>query len=127
MTLFDLLQSTSDELPGCLTASIVSLDSGLPLATISNLDDDDAAAADAFHSEVYRNVGAALKELGAEQAVKGMVIEGDNATSISLPLADSGFFWHIVTESRTTLGFTQAVMRKHLETVTSGVHELFSK
>lgn len=126
MNLFELLKSTSDELPGFLSASIVSLDSGLPLATVANVDDDDAAAADAFHSDVYRTVLAALAELGAEQSVEGVVIEGDDSTCISLPLGDSGYFWHIVTQSRTTLGFTQAVMRKHKDAVAAGIHELFS-
>ena len=126
MSIFDLLQSVASELPGCLSTSIVAADSGLPLASIARgMDDDSAAASDAFHSNVYRNATTAIGELGAQQEIEGIVIEGVKATYLSIPLGDTGFFWHVATESGTTLGFTQAVMRKRRDEIRRGVQALF--
>ncbi len=125
MGLFELLKGVSNELPGCLSTSIVGLEDGLPLASVSNSEDDAAAAADAFHSDLYGNAARALKEMGASKTVGGIVVHGGEATFVSLPLADTGFFWHVVTDVKTTLGFTQAVMRKFEDDVTAGVVELF--
>lgn len=124
MSVFDLLRRIADELPGCILTSVVSMDDGLPLATVTVADNEDAAAADAFHSDVYRTVGRALRELGVQSQVQGFVLQGEQTTYVSLPLG-SGFFWHIATRSDTTLGFTQALMRRHRDQISQSVSELF--
>lgn len=126
MSLFDLLNSTASQLPGCLSSSIVSLDSGLPLATVATIDDDDAAAADAFHSDVFRSIEVALEELAPSESIRAIVIGAEDLTFVSMTLPEARFFWHVVTESTTTLGFTQAVMRKNRDTIASSVLELFN-
>ncbi len=87
-------------------------------------DRDVAAGADAFHSDLYRSAVGALEELGSTEPVQHVVVQGRATTFISCPLGDSGFFWHVVTDSRTTLGFTQAVMRKYREEIEAGTRSL---
>lgn len=124
MSLFDLLRKVADELPGCVATSVVGKDDGLPLASVSSEHSEDAAAADAFHSDVYRVVERALDELGRDAPVEGIVLQGDEMIYVSLPVDDL-YFWHVVTKSDTTLGFTQALMRRYRSQIENGIAELF--
>ncbi|MEZ4460029.1 MAG: hypothetical protein R3E66_09925 [bacterium] len=73
-----------------------------------------------------RATARALAEIGtgAEKA-DGIVILGDHHVFLSVPLDDM-FFWHVVTDSETTLGFTQAVVRKHRDAMRQEVRHLFA-
>lgn len=124
MSLITLLQTIADELPGCELTSVVSLDTGLSLAAATTADPNDAAAADAFHSELYRLTRNALAEAGAVSEIEDVVVQGGRRTFVSSPLGDSGYFWHVSTRSDTTLGFTQAVMRKYRDEVMRGISDL---
>lgn len=122
--LFDVLQLVADELPGCELTSVVNLDSGLSLAAVTAGNSEDAAGADAFHSELYRLVQNAMGELGSQDTISDIVVQGKRRLYISTPLGKSGYFWHVATRADTTLGFTQAVMRKYREEVEAGVAAL---
>lgn len=99
----------------------------MPLVSICGDDPLDTAGVDAYHGDLYHVVGRALSELGYEQSVQGLVLTGKHAIFVSLPLADTGFFWHVATERTTTVGFTQAVMRKHAESILAGLQDLLGK
>ncbi len=126
MSVFDVLNTMRAELPGFISSSVVGFENGLQLACISEVDADDSAAADAFHSNVYRATARALGEVGSSTpTAEGIVIMGDKHVFLSVPL-DESFFWHVVTQSETTLGFTQAVMRKHRDAMRNELRDLFS-
>lgn len=122
--LFEVLERVARELPSCVLTSIVAADSGLSLACVAPNENDQAAAADAFHSNLYRVVQSALSELGDDSPIEDVVITGGRRVFVSRPLGDSGYFWHVATSSETTLGFTQAVMRKYQGEIQKGVEEL---
>jgi len=124
VSLLELLDTVRDELIGCELTSVVNFDSGLSLASSTSVALDDAAAADAFQSELYRVAGEVLKESGLDESIDDLVLQGRTRILVSSPLGDSGFFWHVVTRSDTTLGYTQAVMRKYHQQVLDGVHAL---
>jgi len=124
MTLVDLLNRVAEQLPGCKSTSIVSLHSGLALASVAPGDADAAAGADAFTSDLYRLTANAMQELGSQDSVDNIVIEGKQATFVSTPLGDGEHFWHVVTAHDTTLGFTQAVMRKHRDDIEQSISAL---
>ncbi len=121
--LMEILNGVVDEVPGCIMTSIVSHETGLPLASVTAGDPEDAAGADAFHSQLYRQIETAVGELGEEQKIEAVVITADNATFVSWPLGND-FFWHVVTKPETTLGFTRAMMRKVSDDVREAVAEL---
>lgn len=121
--LFEVLQNVANELPDCQLTSVVSLDSGLALASLSP-GAADAAAADAFHSQLYKLVAQALREVGSGAPVDDVVVHGERNTFVSVPLGETGYFWHVVTASSTTLGFTQAVMRKYCDEIAAGTRSL---
>lgn len=126
MSVFDVLNLVRSELPGFVSTSVVTLENGLQLANVCVVDADDAAAADAFHSDIYRATHRALREIqGADRRTDGIVLMSEHHMFLSVPLDDE-FFWHVVTQAETTLGFTQAVMRKYREPVRAAVRQLFS-
>lgn len=127
MTLMDTLQRIATELPECQLTSVVDFESGLSLACVAPAGTDEAAGADAFHCNLYRLVRSALSELGDDDDVDDVVIHGARRTFVSRPLGDSGYFWHVATGADTTLGFTQAVMRKYQREVQQGIDELLAR
>ncbi len=126
MKLFETLQRITNDLPGCQSNSVVSLETGLSLACVAPAGPDNAASADAFHCNLYRLVQDALEELGEDGSVDDVVVQGGKRTFVSRPLGDTGYFWHISTSIETTLGFTQAVMRKYEAEVREGIDELLT-
>ena len=111
MSLHHLLTKLAERVPGCVATSVVGMDDGLPLLSIGDID---TAAPDAFHSELFRRTEQALVDLGATVSnVKGSVLEASEHVFIASPIGDTNFFWHVVVERGTTLGFVQAMMRKN--------------
>lgn len=123
--LFDVLRKMADELPGCELTSVVAFDTGLSLACVSS-SPDGAAAADAFHSELYRVAGRAMTEIGIDAPIEDVVVQGDRHVYVSSPIGNTGYFWHVATGVETTLGFTQALMRKYRDDIEAGVKELIA-
>lgn len=121
--LFSDLEDLSAQLPGCKMASIVDLESGMQLACITDADAAGAAGADAFQSEMYRRVEQLVPTLGADGPLESVVLVSEQTTFVSEPIGHTGYFWHVATDTKTTLGFTQAIMRKYrtriLESVTA--------
>lgn len=114
-TLHDLLQKMIGELPGCLHTSVIDEQTGLALAAVSDTDELDAAGADAFHNDLYRMTRSALEALPVEKEPQEIVLRGKQATFVSKPIGATGYIWLVVTEKETTVGFVQAMMRKHVD------------
>lgn len=121
-SLIEVLKKFAEKLPGCLHTSIVDRSSGLALAAISEGDPLRGAGADAFHSDLYRLSGDLIESGGPEAA--GIVLTSREGTFVSQPLGDSGFVWLVITERATTVGFTQAIMRKWHEEIQEGLQAL---
>ena len=117
------LEELKHELPGCIATSIVSVDDGLALASVAD-DHAGSAGADAFHSNVYHLIRTVLDEVNSEESPESIVIESEHLTFVSSPIANTRYFWHVVTNSKTTLGFTHAVMRKFRADLSRSVTDL---
>lgn len=105
-------------------ASIVDLESGMQLACVADGENASAAGADAFQSELYRKVEELVPVLGTDGPLESVVLESDGTTFVSEPIGGTGYFWHVATDGDTTLGFTQAIMRKFRSKVLDSVIEL---
>lgn len=123
-SIFDVLERVTQQIPGCLMTSVVDLDSGISLATVGASGSMTSAEADAYHSDLYRLIERSMAMLESHQPVEGLVLMGRSATFVSAPLGDSGHFWHVATEVDTTIGFTQALMRKYQADVTQSLGQL---
>jgi predicted regulator of Ras-like GTPase activity (Roadblock/LC7/MglB family) len=122
--LFSVLQDLSAQLPDCKMASIVDLESGMQLACVADGVAANAAGADAFQSELHRKVGELVPTLDCEGLLESVVLESDETTFVSEPVGETGYFWHVATGTDTTLGFTQAIMRKYRGRVLDSVNDL---
>ena len=111
-SLFELLERIAEQLPGCLHTSVVDRETGLALAAVSQGDPLDSAGADAYHSDLYRLSTFAAIGLPKSSQAEGIVLTGKRSVFVSLPLGETGFVWLVVTKRETTVGFTQAIMRK---------------
>lgn len=123
-SLFEILERIARQLPGCRLVSVVNQESGMPLVSVGGGDPLETAGADAYHSDMYRIVARTLADLDMPPDPRGFVLTGKRATFLSLPLGHSGYFWHIATDRSTTVGFTQAIMRKHSALVEQSLQDL---
>lgn len=123
-TLQELLVRLAERLPGCLHTSVIDEETGLALASVTETDPLDAAGVDAFHNDLYRLAREAVVKVPGSSTTEGMVISGKEAAFISSPVASTGYLWLVVTSPDATVGFTQAMMRKHLTAVEESLEEL---
>lgn len=125
VTIFDLLKNVSANIPGCLMTSIVDSESGVSLASVGSRDVL-TEQADAYHAEMYRLIAKSMQMLDSEQPIEGTVLVGDQAIFVSLPFSNSTYFWQVVTGLDTTVGFTQALMRKYQGEIASSISHLLT-
>ena len=104
--------------------SIVDVDSGMSLAAVHHSDVDTTDAADAYHGELYRLIHRSMDMLDSPQFVEQLVLVGEGAIFLSTPVPGTRYFWHVVTGVDTTVGFTQALMRKYHHNIEQSVTEL---
>jgi hypothetical protein len=112
-SVFELLNTVAAEIPGCIATSVVDIETGLSLACVTRSNSLAAEGADAFHCDVYRSLQRAASALEGQQHPEAVVIMSQRAAFISLPFGGTPYFWHVITPLDTTIGFTQALMRKY--------------
>lgn len=114
MSLFELLHQVTREIPECVHTSVIDRDSGMALASVSPLTSSDAAAAsDAYQSDILRALEQAQDALEISPGLESMMLTSQAHVFIAQPLSQGQYVWHVVTSINTTVGFTQAIMRKH--------------
>lgn len=121
--LHEVLEQLAGDLPECLHTSVIDANTGLALLSISEIEARDAEAADAFHADLYRRGGDTAAELSGGRP-REFVLRSQEATFVSTPVATTGYIWLVVTGPDTTVGFIQAMMRKHLARIEQGVLDL---
>ncbi len=124
LPLHKLLEELAGELPGCFHTSVIDARTGLSLASNSQGDPINAAGTDAFHTDLYRLGREAAGQLSKAKDVQEMVLTSREAVYLSTPVEETGFLWLVVTEPDSTVGFTQAMMRKHLGRVHESLQAL---
>ena len=123
-SLHEILHEMAGEFPGCVHTSIVDSDTGLALAAASETDPLDSAGADAFQSDLYRLSRKALQELPSEGQPREIVLTSKQAIFLSVPVETTGYLWLVVVRRGTTIGYLQALVRKHASRVEDGVRAL---
>lgn len=125
-TIFELLHRVASDIPGCLHTSVVDIESGMSLAAVSlGQDSLSAAGADAYQSDLFRLIEQASEGLESNGAPESVVIIGESAVFISSPFPHTTYFWHVVTSIDTTIGFTQAIMRKYQQPLIDSISNVF--
>ena len=124
ISLFELLHRVSAALPGCLHTSVVDQETGLALAAVSEGDPLDSAGADAYHNDLYRLSVLAAEGLPKSSEAEAIILTGKKTVFVSQPLGETGFIWLVVTGRETTVGFTQAIMRKRAKTLVESLQAL---
>ena len=124
VTLNDTLAELSGKMPGCLHTSVIDSTTGLALAASSASDPISSAGADAFHSDLYRLSESVLKGIPTAQKPRELVLTSQEATFVSVPVEETGYLWLVVAGRDTTVGFIQALMRKHISRIEEGLRTL---
>lgn len=116
-SLDQVLDELSGGLQGCLHTSVIDGETGLALASATRSEGLEAAGADAFHNDLYRLGRDALGALPSRERLEEVVVTSQKATFVSVPVDNTGYVWLVVADSDTTVGFVQAMMRKHVERI----------
>ncbi len=123
-SLTDMLDKFTDDLSGCMHASVVDVSTGLALVAKSNSTEVSGEGTDAFHADLYRMSQKLLADLPMGDEPREIVMRSQQATFVSTPLESTGYILLVVTGADTTVGFIQAMMRKHASRIEEGVGAL---
>lgn len=123
-TLDEMLRGVTGDLPGCLHTSVIDAQTGLALVSVSDTDGQKAAGADAFLNDLYRLGEDVVDALPASDELHEIILRSDEATLVSVPVEQTGYIWLVAVEPETTVGFVQAMMRKHVERIEEGLGAL---
>ena len=122
-TIFDLIGELSARIPDCVVVSVVDARDGMSLAAVSPTGAD-ATGADAYQAELYRLIERAMEMLDRGRDLESIVLLSGELACLSAPIESEPYFWFVVTERATTVGFTQALMRKYSPRVAASVRAL---
>lgn len=121
MMLVESLETIKNELPNCLSVSVVELAQGIPLLSTEGL--ENGQGADAFHAQLYEMTREGLREMGAANEIQSIVIESRLMNFVSSPIGNTGYFIHLVVKRKTTLGFVHAILRKYKKILHENLEE----
>lgn len=114
MTPKDTVKGILSELPTLLAVAVVETDSGMPLASHSNLADFDIETAAAYNTEVIKSKLKAVQALKLNQKVQDVLLTlTDQLHLIKLSADGEKFIYLAVNSKDTNLAQARAIMKAH--------------
>lgn len=111
--LVDVLAAIQTDLHGFIGASVVDLDSGMTLATLSARPDFDLTLASAYNSEMVKAKIKTLEVLKLKTKLEDMLLTlGDQIHLIKL-VSDTTFLYLAAERASTNLALVRAIVERH--------------
>lgn len=108
------IQAVSNGISGVIAISVVDLESGMSLGSLSNSNDFDPEVAGAYNSEVVKQKQAAMKALGiGNQDIEDILFTLANQIHIIRMASDKKHFVYVVTKKDANLAITRSVIRQN--------------
>ncbi|MDX9721590.1 MAG: hypothetical protein RBU37_12645 [Myxococcota bacterium] len=107
-----LLSELSQELSGCSSCSVVHLEEGAAIATISAAAFD-ASTAEAYAAELLRRHQRLRRKLGTVDEAEELVLQCSNLCIVSRPFEGSEYFWMMLGTASSNVTLIRALMRKY--------------
>jgi len=110
-----LIEALSRELPGVLSAAVVTVDDGLSIAEVSKIDGLQTAAASAYLASIVKSNGKAISLLADDEITDDILITTSQYHFIIRHTPDQPFFIFVMTSKDEWLGKARMLMKKFEE------------
>ncbi len=107
-----LIEAMSRELPGVLSAAVVTVDDGLSIAEVSRVDGLETAAASAYLASIVKSNGKAIGLLADNEVTDDILITTTKYHFIIRHAPDQPFFIFVMTTRDEWLGKARMLMKK---------------
>ena len=107
-----LIEAMSRELPGVLSAAVVTVDDGLSIAEVSRVDGLETAAASAYLASIVKSNGKAIGLLADNEVTDDILITTTRYHFIIRHSPDQPFFIFVMTTKDEWLGKARMLMKK---------------
>ncbi|MFD6816692.1 MULTISPECIES: roadblock/LC7 domain-containing protein [Microbacterium] len=109
-----LIDDIAHDINGFIGASIVDLESGLPITSSSTRADFDLDVASAFNAEIVKNKNRTIEALGLDAHLEDMLLTLDTQLHL-LKLIDGGMFLYIAADRQATnLAMLRSSVNRHV-------------
>lgn len=108
-----ILANMSDEIPGVLTAAVVTINDGLSIAEECRREGIDSAAASAYLASIVKSNLNAIKLLAGDQVTEDILVTTNDYYFIIRHLPDQPFFIFLMTARDSWLGKARVVMKEY--------------
>ncbi|MCZ9308256.1 hypothetical protein ACUY3K_06055 [Corynebacterium uberis] len=110
----NMLNSIAGDLDNLIGASVVDLDTGMTLATVSRSTDFDLEVASAFDSEVLKSKLKAIYALNLDSQLEDMLLTLSDQLHLIRPLSESEFLFVATSRRSTNLAMLRAVVNRRI-------------
>lgn len=107
-----LIEAMSRELPGVLSAAVVTVEDGLSIAEVSRVDGLETAAASAYLASIVKSNGKAIGLLADNEVTDDILITTTKYHFIIRHTPDQPFFIFVMTTKDEWLGKARMMMKK---------------
>ena len=109
-----LLDDISNDVNGFIGASVVDLESGMPLASISLRPDFDLDVASAYNSEIVKGKQKTIAVLGLNAKLEDMLLTLDTQLHL-IKMLDEGTFMYLAADRQATnLALLRSAVNRHV-------------
>lgn len=110
-----LIERMCGELPGVLAVAVVTIDDGMSIATASNREDIETAAASAYLASIVKSNAKAIKLLADDEEIDDILVTTSQYHFIIRHQPDQPFFIFLMTSKETWLGKARMLITKYEE------------
>lgn len=109
-----LLDNIASDVNGFIGASVVDLESGMPLASITTRPDFDLDVASAYNSEMVKGKQKTINALGLNAKLEDMLLTLDTQLHLIKMLSADSFMYLAADRSATNLALLRSAVNRHV-------------
>lgn len=109
-----LIADIAGDINGFIGASVVDLESGLPLASSSTRPDFDLDVASAYNSEIVKNKKKTIAALGLDATLEDMLLTLDTQLHLLKMVTDDMFIYLAADRQATNLALLRSAVNRHV-------------
>lgn len=113
--LTDALEKIASEVGGFIGASVVDMDSGMTLATLSHRQEFDLSTASAYNSEMVKLKLKTIDSLGIGSKLEDMLLTLSDQIHLIKLTSDGTFLYLAAEKASTNLAIVRSVVQRHIE------------
>lgn len=114
-----LIADIAQDVNGFIGASIVDLESGMPLASASTRPDFDLEVASAYNSEMVKSKKKTIAALGLDASLEDMLLTLDSQLHLIKMLAPDVFMYLAADRQATNLALLRSSVNRHVAAVSA--------